>query len=197
MPFGSYDELQTAVGRWLKRTNLNDSIPDFIALAEAKLNTKIRVRQMRTFFSITPTQPFVSLPGDYAEAIRLTYGTRRMDFISENLATEQMNRDGQTDEFTIAGNKIWLLTYVDGQTKMTLHYYQNIESLSESNTSNWLLEDAPNIYLYAALVEAEPFIKNDDRIAIWAQMLQAALDDLERNDDSGQHSGSALSMRAG
>jgi hypothetical protein len=197
MPFISYADLQTSVGRWLKRTNLNDSIPDFIALAEVKLNNRLRVRQMRTSFSVTPTQPFITLPGNYQEAIKLTYGTTALDFLSENLATIDMNQNCDVTQYTIAGNQIWLLGVIDSTSKFTMSYYAAIEALSTTNTSNWLLEDAPNIYLYAALIEAEPFIKNDQRIAMWVQMLQSALDDIESNDDSGQHSGSSLTMRAG
>lgn len=196
MPFTSYDDLQTSIGKWLKRNNLSDSAADFIALAEARLNRRIRVRQMRTYFTITPSTAFITLPGDYNEAIRLTYGDQRLTFMSEDEADVCMNNAGQFNRYTIAGNKIWLLTLVDGVTKFTLHYYQGIESLSESNTSNWLLEDAPDVYLYASLVEAEAFIKNDDRVAGWKAALDTALTDLESNDDCGQHSGSALAMRA-
>jgi hypothetical protein len=197
MPLASYADLQTSVGRWLKRTNLNDSIPDFIALAEVKLNNKLRVRQMRNYMSVTPTTPFVTLPGDYQEGIRLTYGKTKLEFISENLATAEMNQNCDVAQYTIIGGKVWLLGFIDGATKFTLHYYQQIESLSDTNTSNWLLEDYPNVYLYSALLQAEAFIKNDPRMVTWAQMLQDSLDDIESSDDAGQHSGSSLTMRAG
>jgi hypothetical protein len=195
MPFQSYSDLQASVARWLKRNNLSDAAPDFIALAEARLNRKIRVRQMRTWYTVTPTQQFITLPGDYNEAIRLTYGDQKLDFRSEDSAEQWMEERGFGNEYTIAGNRIWLLTAVDGTTKFTLHYYQQIEALSTSNTSNWLLEDAPDIYLYASLLEAEPYIKNDERIAVWTAALTTALQDLEDNDQSGQYSGSALTMK--
>lgn len=197
MPFTSYADLQTSVASWLKRTNLNSSIPDFIALAESKLNNRLRVRQMRTSFSVTPTQPFITLPGNYQEAIKLKYGTTSLDFLSENLASDDMNQNCDVTQYTIAGNQIWLLGFIDSTSKFTMSYYAAIEALSTTNTSNWLLEDAPNIYLYASLMAAEPFIKNDQRLAIWGALLKEALDDIESNDDAGQHSGSSLTMRAG
>jgi hypothetical protein len=195
MPFASYSDLQASVGRWLKRNNLSDAAPDFIALAEARLNRRIKVRQMRTFYSVTPSTNWVTLPGDYNEAIRITYGDKRLDFVSEAAADACMEDVDGMNKYTIAGNKIWLLTNLDG-SKLMLHYLQNIEPLSDSNTSNWLLEDAPDIYLYASLLEAEPFIKNDERIAVWAQALETAIKDLHDNDRDGQYSGSSLSMRA-
>ncbi len=41
---------------------------------------------------------------------------------------------------------------------------------------NWLLINHPDAYLYGALMEAEPYMKNDQRIATWAQGLSAAID---------------------
>lgn len=195
MPFGSYTDLQSSVARWLKRTNLNDQIPDFIALAEVRLNRRLSVRQMRTWYSVTPSQPFVTLPGDWNRPIRVMYGEQRLDFTSENIADPIMTEGGQWNQFTIAGNKLWMLTNIDGLTKLTLHYLQNIEPLSDSNTSNWLLEDAPDLYLYASLLEAEVFIKNDERIQVWTAALERAIGDLETNDEASQYGGSSLAMK--
>ena len=196
MPFNSYSDLQASIGRWLKRNNLSDSAPDFIALAEVRLNRRLRVRQMRNYYFNTPSQPFVTLPGDYNEAIRLTYGDKPLTFVSEAAADACMNNVDGLNKYTIAGNKIWLLTSIDGSSKLALHYYQGIEALSDTNTSNWLLEDAPDIYLYASLLEAEPFIKNDERIAVWSQALETAIKDLHDNDRDSQYPGGTLSMRA-
>jgi hypothetical protein len=195
MPFESYADLQASVGRWLKRNNLSDAAPDFIALAEKRLNRRLRVRQMRTWYTVTPSTNFVTLPGDYNEAIRLTYGDARLDFMSEAAADVAMQDVDQMNRYTIAGNQIWLLTNIDGTSQLKLHYYQDIEPLSTSNTSNWLLEDAPDIYLYASLLEAEPYIKNDDRIPVWTAALTSAIEDLHSNDRDGQYAGSSLAMR--
>lgn len=196
MAIQTYADLQASIGRWLKRNNLSDAAPDFITLAEARLNRRLRLRQMRTYMSITPTQPFVTLPGDYNEMIRVDYADNKLDFTSENIAASYMNQGGDWRQFTIAGNNLWLLTYVDGSSKLTMHYYQQIEALSDTNTSNWLLEDGPDIYLYASLLEAEPYIKNDDRIAIWRAALETAIADISANDDSSQYSGSSLAMKS-
>ena len=51
--------------------------------------------------------------------------------------------------------------------KLVLEYFVVIEPLSESNRSNWLLEDAPDIYLAGCLHEAFSYIRDDDRTAFW------------------------------
>jgi hypothetical protein len=150
---------------------------------------------MRKYFSVTPSTNWVTLPGDYNEAIRVTYGDLPLDFTAESASSSAMESVDSLNRYSIAGNRLWLLTNLDG-SKFTLHYFADIEPLSDSNTSNWLLEDAPDIYLYASLLEAEPFIKNDERIAVWSQALETAIKDLHDNDRNGQYSGSTLSMRA-
>lgn len=197
MAIQTYDDLKAAVGRWLKRTNLGDAPEDFITLAEAKLNRRLKVRQMRSVLQLTPTSPYVSLPGDYRSAIRVMYGNTPLRFLSEQMADPSMNLGGDFNRYTLIGDKIWILTQVDGKSILTLHYYQQIEPLSDTNTSNWLLEDGPDIYLYASLLEAEPYIKNDQRIPVWQSALEVALRDIGALDDEGQHSGSDMTMEAG
>ena len=46
MAIGTYAELQTAVANWLDRDDLTDRIPEFIALAEAKMNRNLRISLM-------------------------------------------------------------------------------------------------------------------------------------------------------
>lgn len=64
-------------------------------------------------------------------------------------------------------------------------YYQLPALLDETNETNWLTEFAPNVLLYRALLEATPFLKNDERIATWktfydAEMAALDIEDLKR-----------------
>lgn len=59
-------------------------------------------------------------------------------------------------------------------------YYEQPAFLSDENQSNWLVEYAPDLILYASLLEAQPFLKNDGRIATWQSLYdrsKQALDD--------------------
>ena len=42
------------------------------------------------------------------------------------------------------------------------------------------------------MLEAEPFIMNDERVPLWAQALQQGISDLQEQDNKDRHSGSAL-----
>ena len=55
-----------------------------------------------------------------------------------------------------------------------------------------MLTENPDIYLYGALLEAEPFFMNDARVQLWGTMLQQVAQDLQDRDIFDRHSGSAL-----
>ncbi len=58
--------------------------------------------------------------------------------------------------------------------QLDILYYELPVMLDDSNQTNWLTAQAPNLLLYAALLEATPFLKNDERIPVWEQMYTRA-----------------------
>jgi hypothetical protein len=60
--------------------------------------------------------------------------------------------------------------------------YQLIPLLDDANQSNWLTEYAPQLILYGALLEATPFLKNDERIQVWQSMYDRAAQALSGED---------------
>jgi len=60
--------------------------------------------------------------------------------------------------------------------------YQLLPLLDETNQTNWLTEYAPQVLLYACLLEATPFLKNDERIGVWQQMYDRASQALNGED---------------
>lgn len=69
----------------------------------------------------------------------------------------------------------WLFAPVpDSAYTVEVLYYELPAQLDSSNQTNWLTDYAPNLLLYASLLEATPFIKDDERIAIWQNMYDRA-----------------------
>jgi hypothetical protein len=65
---------------------------------------------------------------------------------------------------------------------MEILYYEIPPLLDDSNQTNWFTEYAPNALLYAALLEATPFLKNDERIATWEGFYNRAVAALNGED---------------
>ena len=60
--------------------------------------------------------------------------------------------------------------------------YQLLPLLDDANQTNWLTEYAPQVLLYASLLEATPFLKNDERIQVWQSMYDRSAQALNGED---------------
>lgn len=69
----------------------------------------------------------------------------------------------------------WLITPTPAAAQtLEVLYYEQPALLGDDNQQNWLTEYAPDLLLYAALLEAAPFLKNDERIQTWQAMYDRA-----------------------
>ena len=46
-------------------------------------------------------------------------------------------------------------------------YYEEVQPLDVSNQTNWVTQYAPQAMLYGSLLQAMPFLKNDERMPMW------------------------------
>jgi hypothetical protein len=100
---------------------------------------------------------------------------------------------GGTPQFyTILANEIQLGPIPASVQTMEMLFYKKITALSSTNLTEQMLTDNPDIYLYGALLEAEPFIMNDERVSLWALGFEKAVASLQEQDNKDRHSGSAL-----
>jgi hypothetical protein len=61
-------------------------------------------------------------------------------------------------------------------------YYERVQPLDSSNQTNWFTEYAPQALLYGTLLQAMPFLKNDERIPVWQQQYNLILQSLKTED---------------
>ena len=77
----------------------------------------------------------------------------------------------------------WLLTPTPNATDtLEILYYEQPQLLDDEFQTNWLTEYAPDLLLYASLLEATPFLKNDQRIGTWQAMYDRAAQALSGED---------------
>jgi hypothetical protein len=84
-----------------------------------------------------------------------------------------------TRYYTILNGAFQVLPVPTGDVSYDIRYYARIPALSVSNTSNWLLLKSPDLYLYSALAASAPFLKDDERIAVWAGAANKITDDMK------------------
>ncbi|MFZ6653792.1 phage adaptor protein [Undibacterium sp. TJN19] len=195
-----YASLQTAVINWLHRSDLAAFVPDFIALAEGKMSSDIVARPMdvRTTLTTSTGNAYVTLPGDMLEMNRLILMTDPV-YTLRYESPDQLSIDyptaltGKPSAFAVIGSQLQLAPIPDTAYTLELTYQQRIPALSSTNTTNWLLTAFPNVYLYAALCAAQPFIMNDARIPTFERLYMQGIEAINSID---WYSGSTMRVRA-
>ena len=74
-------------------------------------------------------------------------------------------------------------------------YFADIPNLSDVTTSNWLLSKAPDVYLYGSLLHSAPYLVEDARVNVWAQLYGAAVSRLNEESEAARMSGSGLTLK--
>lgn len=197
----NYSTLKSTIADYLNRQDLTAQIPTFIQLAEADMNTRLRCREMIVRATTTNDDEFVRLPLDFLESInlQLTDGQSPLRFVTLDEADIINKRQTYTAPtfYSLMNGAIELVpppaTGADVEIEMV--YYGKITALSDSNTSNWLLLKAPDVYLYGALVHAAPFLMDDQRISVFGSFYSQRIEALNDESQKSLHSGSPLVAR--
>lgn len=199
MAISNYSELNTAVANWLDRDDLTDRIPEFIALAEARFNRLLRIRAMETkqTASTVASQRNLALPTNFIQMRNLQINTSPITSL-EYVTPEMYDRlyggsdTGTPKAYTILADEIQLGPIPASVQTIEMLFYKKFDALTSSASTNWMITNAPDVYLYGCLLEAEPFIMNDPRVQLWATAFQQAIADIQDQDNRDRHSGSAL-----
>ena len=199
MAISTYSELNTAVANWLDRDDLTDRIPEFIALCEARFNRLLRIRAMeyKQTASTVAGQRNLALPTGFIQMRNLQMNASPivpMQYVTPEIYDRLYGSTftGTPEMYTIIADEIQLGPIPASVQTIEMLFYKKFDALTDVATTNWMITNAPDVYLYGCLLEAEPFIMNDERVPLWMQGFQQAIADLEEQDNKDRHSGSAL-----
>jgi hypothetical protein len=181
----SYSELRSSIADWLNRGDLTAVIPDFISLAEAQMERKLPTQKMVKRANATIDTPFSAIPADLLSVKSLvltsTAPVQPLVFLTEDEldAKKYVYRTtGKPLYFALVGNQIEVLPAPDTGYTAEVTYVATLPKLSDSNTSNWVLARHPDVYLYGSLLQAAPYLRDDERVGLWSSQYQAAMEDM-------------------
>jgi len=201
MAITTYAELQTAVANWIDRSDLTARVPEFIALAEAAMQHDVRHWRMENRAELTTGARYVAVPTDWAETIRLTVDGdyRALELLSATEMADRRMRSGDSGAeprfYRHVDQGFELFPTPPTGTVMILEYVAKIPALSDSNTTNWLLEEVPDAYLYGALMHANIYLINDVRVQQFAALFSAAVSRLNEVSKKARSSGTGPNLR--
>ena len=199
----TFTELKSNIADWLNRSDLTSVIPTFITLAEARLNRQLRTTNQYTRATVSSSDQYLSMPTDFLEMrhIRITSPKER-DLVE--IAAHQINEYTDTDflasladsypRYYVYGQSLRIIPTPAESITYEMMYYAKVPALSASNTSNWVSTSHPDAYLYYSLLQASPYLGEDERIAIWQAQAERAVAEIQASDDRRRTKGSRHSL---
>lgn len=198
----TYTTLVDQVTAYLNRNDAGvlNQIPNFIYQAEQRIcreakNVGFVVYVTSTF---TPTVWAYPKPARWRRNITLNYG---MGATTGTIGENRIQMEIRSYEYlvlywpdrTAQGAPKYYSDYgfsnfvvaptPDVAYPFELGYLELPEPITPANQTNWLTNFAPDVLLYATLLEAVPFIKDDERIPVWESKYKAGLDSLNLQDN--------------
>jgi hypothetical protein len=201
MALATFADLQTAIAGWLLRSDLTARIPDFISLAEAQINRDVRHWRMESRASVSLGSRYTVLPTDWVDTIRATLSVSssqalKLASLVEMDALRAANSDatGTPRYYAHVAGSLEVYPTPDTTYTLEIYYTQKVPALSISATTNWLLTDSPDVYLYGSLIQSAPYLVEDARIAVWAGLYRDAVDRLNNASNAARWSGSGITF---
>jgi hypothetical protein len=201
MAFDSYSSLKTTIANYLARSDLTSVIPDFIRLAEYRLQRELRIRQMLTIAQANTTGGVstVGIPSDFLEMRDIhvvANPVRTLSYEAPNsfYRNTRSAESGVPNSYTVLSDVMQFAPIPDSTYVLQMLYYAKPPVLSDTNASNVFLANTPDALLYGALGEAEPYLMNDARLQVWAALYDRAVNSISVADQASEYSGQPMSM---
>lgn len=197
----NYATLVTTIEDYLAVSNLTTFVPNFLQNSQSKLYRALRIRPMETALSVTIGSGVAALPADYLDLKYAYVNSSPVKFL-ERVTPEEIYTNYPTR--SSSGKPHWIAReaenfifgpYPDSTYAIAGIYYKQLTLLSASNTTNWFTTNAPDVLIYGALLEAQAFIMNDERIPMWQAMFDESVATIAGQDKREKHSGSTLRTR--
>jgi hypothetical protein len=188
MSITTYAELKTAISGWVHRADLSANLDDFVTAGEKWIMRKIRAPEMETALSvaISTTTGLATVPAGFL-GLKYAYvdgsptqplEVRSPQQIFNRFPTRSSDSTPQWIGYD-AGSFLFG-PFPDSGYTVKGTYYKRQGPLSSGVYD--LFSNNPDLYLYAALAETEPFIKNDKRVPLWIAKRDAIAKDI--NDEA-------------
>ena len=191
----TFATLKTDVADYLHRTDLTAKMGTFIALAEAAMFRELQIKALAVSVTGTTVGEYATLPADFGTVVRLAATVGDSEYNLDYKAKDYTTTLTYPNSYSLENNKLRIFGTSTGQA-YTLYYIANIAPLSDSNTTNWLLTNAPDLYLYATSLEAAKYIKDTNEIQMLAPMVSSLVESVRRlSERKGQPTSGSMQIK--
>lgn len=191
----TYDSLTVNIQTYLERTDTVTlaNIPLFIMLAEQVIASEIKFlgNLIPVTGNMVANNPILDKPVRWHKTVSVNVtdssGNRNPVFLRKYEYLRNYNPNSTTTGLPIYYGDYdythWLLSPTPDQNyAFEVLYYERVQPLDSANQTNWFTIYAPQALLYGSLLQAMPFLKNDDRLPMWQAQYEKAMQTLKSED---------------
>lgn len=188
----TFDDLKTALGGWVHRADVtgtavgvgvDDVVETWILLFEAYANRALREWDTEKVANLAVASEYVTAPSDLLElkTAVLTDGTTRWglepapQWVIDRAVVNPSTVLSRPEFFALVARQFRFYPAPDKSYTAILTYFASLAALSLTNPTNWLLDLAPDAYLYGSLVAAAPYLRDTSSLPIWKGLRDEAL----------------------
>lgn len=194
----TYNSLVLQIQSYLNRTDADTvaQIPNFIYQAEQRIcrESKNVGLEMYVNSAFVTGNSVIEKPGRWRRTISFTFGNGTNDntvnvmyqraYEYLRMYTPDPSQTGVPLFYADYGYTHWLIAPTPSfEFPFQVSYLELPVPITANNQTNWLTDYAPDVLLYACLLEAIPYLKNDERIPVWQNMYDRGLASLNTQDD--------------
>ena len=190
----TYNSLVENIQSYLNRTDDDtvDKIPLFIMLAEQIIASQIKFlgNLMVQTSNMTINQPIIDKPARWHKTVSMNVtvdGQKQPVFLRKYEYLREFTPDATTTGAPVYYGDYdythWLVApSPDVAYDFEVLYYERLQPLDSSNQTNWFTIYAPQALLYGSLLQAMPYVKNDERMPMWQQNYDLIIQTLKQED---------------
>lgn len=202
MSVTNYSDLKTALVAWLHRADIttsSDVVDEAIDLTEAWASRNLRTRWQAQEATAAATQ-YMALPTDFMAMRSIEYQASPQVSL-EYVSPEYADKYDQTDTastpryYTIVGNQIRLIPPPSSSTTVRMAYWKSVPALTASSTTNWLITNFPDFYLWGGLMNLLVFVEDVQKAQVIQSNWARIVSEIQREGRRSQYGG-ALRVRA-
>ncbi len=190
----TYDSLVENVQSYLERTDTAtlEKIPLFIMLAEQTIAAQIKFLGNLTVqgSTMTTSANVIDKPARWHKTVsmNITVAGKRQPVL---LRKYEYLREYWPEPTTTGVPKFycdydythWMVAPTPSADYVfEVLYYERLQPLDSSTQTIWFTVYAPQALLYGTLLQAMPFLKNDERVQLWQALYQQSMDVLVAED---------------
>jgi hypothetical protein len=197
----TWAELKASLANWLNRDDLSTTeIPEAIALAERRFQRTIFSPEREVAADLVVDAEAVALPADLWGVKALHLATDPKTVLEPMTLAElrniySANATGRPQNYAISGETILFGPAPDAAYTGRLTYIRTIPALGESQASNWLIDDHPDVYLYGALHELHLLLHDVEKAALFDGRLRQAAEEVNASGMRRRQGGSPIRIR--